>query len=181
MDAMGSWREFSRRGAAAAAVPILDVESAISRMLGSRSLYISMMEMFRAARDRLGAGAAGACRWQPAGCAAADPLDKGAAKILGAERLAEASDLAYDRVRRAVARPGECLAELVRCARNHGGRGGRVLAAAPAKKGRAQIVAVCPVGWSPFAQELKVRPDLPLRAVNVAERDVAEPRQARRK
>lgn len=118
MDAMGGAGESSvGEGLAATAVPILDVESAISRMLGSRSLYISMMEMFRTQlmtdlEQVQQALAAGNQR---------DALrlihsTKGAAKILGAERLAEASDLAYEAVRQGSGESqANAIAELVRC------------------------------------------------------------------
>ncbi len=97
---------------------LLDVESAVSRMLGSRSLYISMLEMFRTqlltdmelVQRALGEG-------NHREALRLIHSTKGAAMILGADRLGARSEAAYTAVKGAEAEGiGEALAELLHCA-----------------------------------------------------------------
>lgn len=96
-------------------LPLLDAEPAISRMLGSRSLYLSMLDMFRVqlmidmeqVQEAIAAGSQReALRLIHS--------TKGAAKILGAEQLAALSETAYEAVCTGESeRQAEALAGLV--------------------------------------------------------------------
>ncbi|HNN93915.1 MAG TPA: Hpt domain-containing protein [Pseudomonadota bacterium] len=119
MDAMGGAGESSvGERQAAIALPVLDVESAISRMLGSRSLYISMIEMFRTQlMTDLGQVQQALAVGNRRDALRLIHSTKGAAKILGAERLGEASDRAYEAVRQDHGdNQADAMAELLRCA-----------------------------------------------------------------
>lgn len=96
-------------------MPVLDVESAISRMLGSRSLYVSMLDMFRAqlmtdieqVHDALARG-------DQREALRLIHSTKGAAKILGAEHLGSLSEDAWDAVQGGMPEhQSEALAALV--------------------------------------------------------------------
>lgn len=116
MDAMA---EISDKAAQAeeqsAAQPLLDVEAAIGRMLGSRSLYVSMLDMFRSqlmidmeqVQDAIGQG-------NQREALRLIHSTKGAAKILGAEQLGGLSDTAYEAVQAGeIERQSEALAALL--------------------------------------------------------------------
>ena len=79
--------------------PWLDMETAVGRMLGNQSLYFSMLDLFRTQLQQdmeLMQQALGNCNQKEA--LRLIHSTKGAARILGAERLGLRTEQAYDAV-----------------------------------------------------------------------------------